>query len=349
MMIDWKAVCVEPATSMQDALKVIDQGRLQIALVTDPNFRLLGTVTDGDIRRALIRGEGLDTPVQSFMNATPVTGFVAEDPAGWQRAMQRHSLQHIPILDVAGCVVDLIRLTQPEEPQRSNLVVLMAGGMGTRLRPLTNTQPKPLLRVGNKPILETIVENFAAHGFKRFALCINYKGEMIRDHFGNGSALGVDVRYIEEGDPLGTAGALSLLPYVPDEPFFAMNGDVLTKVDFVRLLEFHKRQQVMATMCVRDFYYQVPYGVVRLTGHRIEAIQEKPVDHYHVNAGIYVLEPDVLKIIPKGQYFDMPMLFQALLDQNAPTGSFPLRDYWIDIGQMDQFQKAEHEFNEHFQ
>ena len=333
---------------MREALAVIDKGVLQIALVVDDGCHLYGTITDGDIRRALLRGESLETPVQKFMNPNPITGLVDEDESSWQRTMQRHVLHHLPLLDAKGCIVGLVRYRPPDEPRRENLVVLMAGGQGSRLRPLTNTVPKPLLKIGAKPILETIIENFAADGFYRFALCINYKGDMIREHFGDGSRWDVDIQYVEEDEPLGTAGALGLLTDKPEHPIFVMNGDVLTKVDFVRLLEFHKKQNFNATMCVREYHYQIPYGVVQLDGHSLRGMKEKPVYHYFVNAGIYVLEPDVLERIPKQKYLDMPILLGTLMKDKQSVGTFPLREYWIDIGQMDQFEQAVNEFDEHF-
>jgi NDP-sugar pyrophosphorylase family protein len=282
------------------------------------------------------------------MNANPITGLSDEDPAAWQRTMQRHTLQHLPLINAEGCVVSLVRYEPPREPERSNEIILMAGGLGTRLRPLTNDVPKPLLRIGSKPILETIVENFVAHGFHRFHFCINYKADMIRRYFGDGAQWGAQIDYIEENKRLGTAGALGLLNNRPDEPFFVMNGDVLTKVDFVRLLDFHNKQGFDASMCVREYNYQVPYGVVDLDGHRLRGLQEKPVHHYFVNAGIYVLNPGTLDLVPRDEYLDMPTLFQHLIDRNGTVGSFPLREYWIDIGQMDQFEKAHDDFSEQF-
>ncbi|WJW74592.1 nucleotidyltransferase family protein [Thiohalobacter sp. IOR34] len=348
-MNDWKQVAVNSTTAMKEVLSVIDRGGMQIALVVDDGCHLLGTVTDGDIRRALLRGEGLDTPVSGLMNANPVTGLVDEDEMLWQRTMQRHALRHLPLLDPQGCVVGLARYEPPTEPRRDNPVVLMAGGLGTRLRPLTNDRPKPLVEVGTKPILETIIENFVSHGFHRFYLCINYMGEMIREHFDDGSHWGVEIEYVEEPAPLGTAGALGLLPERPTLPFFVMNGDVLTKVDFVRLLEFHQRHGFDATLCVREYHQQIPYGVVETDGHRVSRLVEKPVRRYHVNAGIYVLNPQMLERIPEDQFYDMPMLFETLVARQRPVGSFPLRDYWIDIGQMEHYQQAETDFAEHFQ
>lgn len=347
-MKDWRRVAICPGASLRDALKTIDQGVMQVALVIENECQLLGTVTDGDIRRALLRGESLDTTVENAMNPNPVTGLVDEDHFIWQRTMLRHNLQHLPILDMGGCVVGLVRYIQPQEPDRSNPVILMAGGMGTRLHPLTQEQPKPLLQVGSKPILETIIENFRAQGFWNIHLCINYKGSMIRDYFGDGSRWDVQIRYVEEKQRMGTAGALSLLEDLPELPFLVMNGDLLTNVDFVRLLNFHEKQSALATMCVRDYRLQVPYGVIELDNYMISRLVEKPVEQYFVNAGIYVLSPSVMQYIPHGNFYDMTTLMETLIAGDKRVSGFPLRDYWIDIGEMDDYQRAHTEYDDYF-
>ena len=348
-MRDWKKIAVAPTATIHEVMQTIDQGTMQIALVVDENDHLLGTVTDGDIRRAILHGNGLETEIAEFMNANPVTGLMDEEASAWQRTMKRHELRHLPLLDAQGCVKRLTILIPPEEPQRDNLVVLMAGGLGSRLRPLTDDTPKPLLEIGSKPILETILESFIAQGFHRFQLCINYKGDMIREHFGNGERWNVEIGYIEEEQRMGTAGALSLLPEIPNAPFFIMNGDLLTKVDFVRLLAFHQQQKNSVTMCVREHRQQVPYGVVKLDEHRIVELKEKPIQYSFVNAGIYVLQPEAIKQIPARQFFDMPDLVNKLLDQDLPVGSFPLREYWMDVGRIEDFEQAHVDYSKQFE
>ena len=348
MSKDWKAIAISSTASMRDVMTVIDKNAMQVALVVDDGAHLTGIVTDGDVRRALLRGETLDTPVNKFMNTNPITGLIDEDPSSWQRTMQRYTLQHLPLLDSHGCICDLARIELPDEPKRENPVVLMAGGLGTRLRPLTHANPKPLLRIGDKPIIQTIIENFVAQGFYNFKICINYHGDKIRAYLGNGSKWGIDIEYIEEQKRLGTAGALSLLQDRPEQPFFVMNGDILTKVDFVRLIGFHEKQQNKATMCVREYRYQIPYGVVKLDNHRILRLKEKPIQYYNVNAGIYLLEPDVLDVIPRNEYFDMTSLFEQLINHNIQVGSFPLTEYWMDVGRMEDFEQADTEYFEQF-
>jgi len=349
MIQEWQQITIPPEASIRRALEAIDRGRRQIALVVEEGHHLAGTVTDGDIRRGLLRGCDLETPIREVMNPNPVTGLQGEDERIWQRTMQRHSLRHLPILDRHGCIVDLVEFRLPAEPSRSTPVVIMAGGLGTRLRPLTENLPKPLIPVGPRPVLETIIENFADQGFENILLCLNYKGEMIRAHFGDGERFGVHIRYIVEDRRLGTAGALSLLPEPPDEPIIVMNGDLLTKVDFVRLLDFHRRQGFEATMAVREYSHQIPYGVLRIgEDYRIEGLVEKPVERYYVNAGIYVLSPQALRLVPEQKFYDMPSLFQQLMQRRRPVGSFPLRDYWMDIGRLEDLERASEEFSEMF-
>ncbi len=345
---DWKKISVKSSVNMKDVLRAISDGNMQIALVIDDACHLAGTVTDGDIRRALLRGDGLDTTIKSLMNDNPITGLLDEDEAQWQRTMQRYTLRHLPLLDAHGCVVGLARFEPPKEPRHDNPVILMAGGLGTRLHPLTQSQPKPLLEIGSKPILETIIENFAEHGFYKMYLCINYKGEMIKKYFGDGSRWNVEIQYIEELKRMGTAGALSLLPFTPEKPFFVMNSDLLTKVDFVRLLRFHQKHSASATICTREYTHQIPYGVVNLNGHDVIDMVEKPTHRFSVNAGIYVLEPETLDNIPDDCFFDMPSLIDTLLEQKRSVSSFPIHEYWIDIGRMQEFKQAHEDYGEQF-
>ena len=345
----WKDISVRRDASLEQALRVLDDGAMQIALVVDDQCHLAGTLTDGDVRRALLRGQGMGTPVTEVMNPNPVTGLLAEGTEIWQRTMHRHSLRHLPLLDAAGCVADLARYELPVEPARKTPVIIMAGGLGARLRPLTNDIPKPLLKVGSRPVLETIIENFADQGFRHITLCINYRGDMIRDHFGDGSRWDLQISYVEEPDRMGTAGALTLLPERPAEPFIVMNGDLLTKVDFVRLLDFHRRQGFAATVAMREYSYQVPYGVLEINDkYKVMRMVEKPLERRYVSAGIYILDPETVGLIPRDAYYDMPTLFNALMECDHSVGSFPLRDYWVDIGRIEDLERASAEFTEWF-
>ena len=349
MTKSWRDIIIGPGATVHEAWQAIDHGAMQIALVVDESHHLKGTVTDGDIRRAVLSGKGLDIRVTEVMNANPTTGLTEEARDSWQRTMYKHSLRHLPILNTQGCVVDLACYDMPMEPERSTPVVIMAGGLGTRLRPLTENTPKPMIPVGPKPVLETIIGNFAEQGFVNIHLCLNYKGEVIREHFGDGHHLGVNITYLQEDRRLGTAGALSLLPEPPAEAVIVMNGDLLTKVDFVRLIDFHNRQNFIATMAMREHQQQVPYGVLKISdGYVVQELVEKPVERYYVNAGIYILNPETLRQVPDQKFYDMPTLFNKLMENGEKVGGFPLRDYWVDIGRMEDLERASAEFTEMF-
>lgn len=349
-MKDWQNTLIGPASSVRAAVEVIDAASLQIALVVDESRRLIGTVTDGDVRRGILSGVSLDNPVTRIMNENPTTAREQDDRAIVLGLMRRRLLHQIPVLDATWRVVGLEVLDDLLTPkQRTNPVILMAGGLGSRLRPLTDDYPKPLLHVGQKPILETILEGFVKCGFRRFHIAVNYMAEMIEHHFGDGSRWGVEISYIRESERLGTAGALALLPERPKEPVFVMNADLLTQLNFVQLLEFHLAHKAIATMCVREYEMQVPYGVIETHAHRILDIREKPMERFLVNAGVYVLEPRTLDLVPTGQLFDMPELFRRIIAEHEETAVFPIREYWVDIGKMDDYERANGQFNEVFQ
>jgi dTDP-glucose pyrophosphorylase len=349
-MMNWRDVSVAPNQSIREALSVIDEGGIQIALVVNENDHLEGVATDGDIRRGILEGIDLDTPVRTVINEDPIT---ARPQADWQSLidrMQARRIHQIPIVNDEGCVVGIEVLDDLLEPEvRPNPVVLMAGGLGTRLRPLTEDCPKPLLEVGDQPILETIIEGFIAHGFRRFYLSVNYKAEMIEDYFGDGSDWGIDITYVHEEKRLGTAGPLSLLPEQPDETMIVMNGDLLTKLNFAHLLDFHHKHGAAATMCVREHETQVPYGVIETDDQYMTGLEEKPTERYFVNSGIYALEPETLDLVPEDEFFDMTELFERLIDKERKATCFPVREYWQDIGRKKDFRKANGKYNSVFQ
>ncbi len=332
-------------TTIKETLQVLDNSALQIAFVVDAEKRLLGAVTDGDVRRSLLRGEGLSAPVETIMNVHPVVALQGTGRATLLRLMRSHVIRQIPLVDAENHLVGLAQMEELLYPsKRDNIVVLMAGGLGKRLRPLTDTIPKPLLKVGTKPILETILESFLDAGFHRFYFAVNYKSQMIEDYFGDGSRFGAEIDYLHEKKRMGTAGALFFLPELPKEPIIVMNGDLLTKVDFGEFLEYHIRQGSAATMAVREYNYQVPYGVIDFDGERIKAIKEKPSHSFFVNAGIYVLSPEAVAHVAKEEFFDMPQLFEVLISEGKKTTIFPVREYWLDIGRMDDFHRAQEEY-----
>ena len=349
-MTDFQRVVVSAETPILDAVEAIDRSGLQIALVVDAAGQLIGTVTDGDVRRALLRGENLKGAVGAIMNRSPKVALASDSREKLLSLMRTTGLHQIPLVDGEGRLVGLQRLDEIAAPRRQDSpVVLMAGGRGTRLHPLTHGTPKPMLPVGGKPILETILENFIEHGFHRFFISLNYMGDRIEAHFGDGARWGVEIGYLRESEYLGTAGALALLPEPPGGPVVVMNGDILTRVNFEHLLEFHRHHRAQLTMCVQDYEMQVPFGVVMVDEHRVARIDEKPAQRFFVNAGIYVIEPGALGRIPAGRVFDMPDLISALNADGAEVAAFPLREYWLDVGHAEDLERARNEFAEHFE
>ena len=346
-MKKWKQILVKPEITLLKTMKVIDESSLQFAIVIDDEQHLLGTVTDGDIRRSILRGEGLEVKIEDVMNRQPFVEQFGKKHIEYIKLMKDKQIKQLPIVDENNKIINVIFASQQSTSVASdNTVILMAGGLGTRLRPLTDSTPKPMLHVGNKPILETIIDGFKQYGFANFVLSVNYKKEIIKDYFQDGSAFDVSISYIEEEKRLGTAGALSLLNERPSGPVFVMNGDLLTQVNFEQLLLFHQETNAVATMCVREYEYQIPYGVIETDGQQLVSIKEKPVHRSFVNAGIYVLSPEVFDFIPQGEFYDMPDLFKQLMDDNSNVSAFPVREYWLDIGRISDFERANSDYKE---
>jgi dTDP-glucose pyrophosphorylase len=340
MVDNWKNILVTPLATIQDVLKVIDREGLQLALVVDNENYLQGTVTDGDIRRALINDIPLSASVAEIMFKQPTT--VGSDVSKHEifKILNDKELMSIPVLD-QGKVIGLETLHKViDKKEFENPVFLMAGGFGSRLSPLTDECPKPLLTVGDKPILEIVLLRFIQAGFKRFYISTHYLPGMIQNYFGNGEKWNVSISYVHEGSPLGTGGALGLLPAnMPDLPIILMNGDVLTKINLEDLLAFHNNNNASATMCVREYEYQVPYGVIEGDGYLIKSMVEKPVKRFHVNAGIYVIGREIIESVGINEVIDMPSLLERHLDTNVLMYSF--HEYWLDIGRMDDYRRAQ--------
>jgi dTDP-glucose pyrophosphorylase len=346
-MKNWKSTLVGPNVTLESVIEAMDRSALRIMLVVDENDVLIGTLTDGDVRRAVLRHLPMDISVSRVMCSSPQ---VAQKDWSTDRilsVMKSADLLHLPVVDQYGRVVALETLHNLlNRRSLKNPVFLMAGGFGTRLYPLTRNCPKPLLKVGEKPILELILESFINAGFYRFFISTHYLPEMVRDHFGDGERWGVSIRYTHEETPLGTGGALGLLPHDEiNDPLLMMNGDLLTALNYLDLLEFHTKHKCVATMCVREFEYQIPYGVVQGEGHFVQSLIEKPVQKFFVNAGIYVLDPQVIKSISPGTKIDMPTLLEQQIASGLNVAMFPVNDYWLDIGRMDDFKRAQIEFS----
>jgi dTDP-glucose pyrophosphorylase len=348
-MKNWKNTLIVPSVSLRDALQTINDVGCQMALVVDHKRRLLGTLSDGDVRRALLRGVTLEMSVSEAMHTTPTVVHNHDDRETRLGLIKRLGLNQLPIVNDHGQVVGLeIVGDYLQIPIREESVVIMAGGLGSRLKELTRDIPKPMLNVGSRPILETIVRSFSEQGFRRFYLAVNYKAEQIESHFGDGSSFGIELHYLREQQRMGTAGALSLLPQALEHPIVVTNADLLTKADYVSMIQNHISAGADATMGVRKYEMQVPFGVVQENNGRISGVIEKPIHQFMVSAGIYVLSPSVLKLVPPNQFFDMPSLFEMLVEQGLYARNHNIDGYWLDIGQPSDFERANHEFHEVF-
>ena len=347
-MCDWHKIILNQNDTMQLAIEVLDREAMRIILVVNEDNQLIGTVTDGDIRRALIKHLSMDAKIYEIMFKTPTVAKEAEDRESILAKMKSLDLFQIPIIDNNRKIVGLETIQHLLEKRRyDNPVFLMAGGFGKRLQPLTNDTPKPLLKVGKKPILENILEQFVTSGFHNFYISTHYKSEMLQEHFGDGSKWNVTIKYIHENKPLGTAGGLGLLPkHLPGIPILMMNGDILTKINFEQLLSFHLEEGGDATMCVREYDFQVPYGVIKADGHYITSIEEKPMQRFFVNAGVYVLNQSMLNMVDGVNYLDMPQLLEQKIEGDGQVNMFPVHEYWLDIGQMDHFEQAHRDTSE---
>ncbi len=343
---NWQRILISPDISVISAIEKIDKEALRILLVVDAEHVLLGVVTDGDIRRHLLKHGSLDAPVHEMMGKNPKVGLETQDKDQLLMKMQNLNILHLPIVDSGNKVVGLETLNHlTAKKQHNNSVIFMAGGLGTRLHPLTLDFPKPLVKIGNKPILEILLENFIGRGFQHFYFSVNYKATMIQDYFGFGEKWGVHIEYLQEDCALGTVGSLRLLPSAPLLPFFVVNADIMTNLDFDRILEFHQYHlhQPIATICVRQYENRIPYGVMSIDPdrHNLINIQEKPVHSFFVNAGIYVLNPEVLQYFPNNNcFYDMPSFLLELIKKDKFVATFPIREYWLDVGSHESLSQA---------
>jgi dTDP-glucose pyrophosphorylase len=344
MINNWKDTLLTTESTILDALKIINSEALRVAIVVTNNMKLVGVVTDGDVRRGLLNGINLDSNVELIINKNPITLPMNTPKEHVLRKMKELDILFVPLMEENRIVgLETLHDALVNKITYQNPVFIMAGGFGTRLRPLTDTCPKPMLKIGNKPILETVIRSFIKAGFINFYISTHYLPEQIHAHFGDGTELSVNITYVHEREALGTGGALGLLPDdLPQGlPLIMINGDVLTKVDFQRLLDFHVQNDADATMCVREYDYQIPYGVVNGEGNKITSMVEKPIQRFFVNAGIYVLSPRVIQSVPVNHRIDMPTLLEEHMEERDNILMFPIHEYWLDIGRMDDFNRAQ--------
>ena len=348
MHTDLSIICVNHESSIHHVVEQLDRNRLGIVLVLDHNQQLVGTITDGDVRRAMLANMDFKQPVSVLLArkagsrfARPIAARVGADRSTYLSLLQEHSILHLPLLEEDGRVAGLVRMDDFVPDRMLSLqAVVMAGGTGTRLRPLTKDIPKPMLPVGDRPLMEIIIQQLRDAGIRRVNVTTHHEPEKISKHFGDGSCFGVEIAYVTEDRPLGTAGALGLMKS-PEETILVINGDILTQVDFRSMLAFHREQRADLTMAVRQYELKVPYGVVESEGPLVQRLTEKPSLSLLVNAGIYLLEPLVHHLIPNGERFDMTGLIQRLLDEGRNVVSFPIREYWLDIGLPDDYDQAQ--------
>tara|TARA_E500000178_G_C16990399_1_gene740489 strand:+ start:295 stop:1338 length:1044 start_codon:yes stop_codon:yes gene_type:complete len=330
--------------TIKQALKIISEGSFRIAIVVDKKDKLLGILTDGNIRRGFLKGLNINSSIKSIIFKKPIVAKKNDSKEKLLQLAISKKIYQIPVVDRNGKAIGVHVLDELIAPKdKSNKVVIMAGGKGMRLRPLTKNIPKPMLKIGNKPILQTIVERFRESGYKNLVMCVNHKSSIIKNYFGNGIKFGVNIEYINEKKKMGTAGALSLIKTELTKPFFVINGDLMINLDFEKMLDFHNENNSKATMCIAEYNLELPYGEVKLNNENIKSIEEKPIHKIFVNAGVYILDPKCIKLVPK-KFYDMPSLFKKIIASKKKTISFPIHEYWVDIGRFDDYKRAKVEY-----
>lgn len=342
-MKNLKKISVCKKTTIKDAINIFGTYEgLRMVIVVDDDKKFLGVLTDPDIRRGLVRGLTLENTIENIFQKNPITANINDNKQKLIELSAKHNIYEIPILDDNGHVIDIKSISNLlKSNQYDNKIIIMAGGLGKRLRPLTNHIPKPMLKVGSKPILHIILDRVKMQGFKKIIICVNYKHHVIENYFKDGSKFDLEIEYIKENIALGTAGALGLINNIGDKPFVVMNGDILSDINFLNMINFHNENFADATMGVREFNYQVPYGVIDIDKNcKVKNIIEKPIKKFLVSAGIYILNPNVLEIIPKNIFLDMPNLFDLLIDRKQKVYSHLINEYWIDIGRHEEYERA---------
>lgn len=339
--------------SVREAISAINDGFVGIAMVVDEEQHLVATLTDGDIRRAILANTSLSAPVSKLVAAKaespyplPISARVGTSRVELLNLMQGRGIRQLPLLDDSGRVVDLVTLDNllPEDLLPIQAVI-MAGGYGTRLQPLTDEMPKPMLPIGERPLMELIIDQLKQSGIRRVNVTTHFRPDKITDYFGDGSSFGVEIRYVEEDHPLGTAGAVGLVEGTT-EPLLVINGDILTRVNIREMVRYHQHQGAELTVAVLPYELAIPYGVIECEGSRVIGLREKPHVSLLVNGGVYLLQPEIIHYFPEGERFDMTDLIQLLLDNDRPVASFPVVEYWRDIGEHTDYEQARRDFED---
>jgi len=339
----WRRALLPATATIQDAIRNLDQVAIKIVLVVGESGELEGTISDGDIRRGLLRGLDMGSTITTVVHRNAFVVPPEMDRDTVLQLMVANKIQQVPVVDERHHIIGLHLWDEINAPQaRPNLMVIMAGGKGTRLRPHTEHCPKPMLPVRGKPMLEHIIERAMADGFSHFLMAVHHLGHMIEEHFGNGERLKVRIEYLWEQSPLGTAGAIGLMPKRPEAPFVVTNGDVLTDIHYGELLDFHVRQEAVATMAVRVHEWQHPFGVVQTRGVDIVGFEEKPIARSHINAGVYALAPEALDVLGVDEPCDIPTLFERLQARGKRTVAYPMHERWLDVGRPSDYEAAQH-------
>lgn len=336
-----KKMVIKQNQTVHQAMKAIDDNYREIVFIENDNFQIIGTVTDGDIRRGLLAGLTVDSRVEMVMKREFIYVGPNVDRAAVLDLMKARVIRQVPVLDEAMRLLgvhfleDLIGAAV-----KPNIAVIMAGGKGVRLRPLTENCPKPMMNVAGRPILERLVLQLVGYGIRKIFIAINYLGGMIEEYFGDGSGFGCSIEYLREEKPLGTGGPLSLLSDIPDHPFLVMNGDLVTQVNIAKLLEFHEKSKFETTITARTYQTEMPFGVIKKEGDRLVKLEEKPFSSYLINTGIYVFNPSILSYLPKNEEFPITSLFDILLEKDIPVAVYILEEEWIDIGRHEELKRA---------
>ena len=349
-MLSWKKIILKINSDIANAIRVMDSEALKLIMVSDSQGKLIGTITDGDIRRALIKKYSMNTKIDKIMNNKPIACLKDTSKKDILSIMKNKKILQIPIIDNQSKIVGLETISnlissknKVSKVNIDNPVLLMAGGFGKRLAPITDKIPKPMIKITDKSILETTIESLKKDGFKNFYISTHYKSEIIRKYFGNGKKWNINIKYINEKKPLGTAGCIGLLPKNIIKSILIINCDLVTKVNYNDIIKYHNKKKSLATICVRNYDFQLPYGVIETKNDVVKKITEKPINKFFVNAGIYVLNPKLLKKIKKNIKIDMTTFLSALLDEKKKINIYPIYEYWVDVGRIQNLNKVKND------